>query len=233
MSDLYDAVDDEIRAYTPGVAPPFALLAERKRRRDRRRASLGAGAVVLLMLASGAAWGLGAFEPDSSGRLAGDGASARPTAQPEPGMVSTDTAVSGDSYVLLDNRTLQVQVAVGGGCEETGKASGVVGQSVDKVQISVSVTRHQRTSPPPLTCTANLILQNVDIHLSDNLGGREVIDVVGHRTLRRAPGDGTGVKAPAATKLRRSDDFGMVTAMSDAGAELQISVDRVDMLTGA
>src|SRR3954462_13741441 len=118
MSDLYDAVDDEIRAYTPGVAPPFALLAERKRRRDRRRASLGAGAVVLLMLASGAAWSLGAFEADSSGRLAGDGASARP----EPGMVSTETAVDGDTYVLLDNRTLQVQVPVGGGCQETGKA---------------------------------------------------------------------------------------------------------------
>jgi hypothetical protein len=229
MSDLYDAVDDEIRACTPVAAPPFALLAERKRRGDRRRMALGAAALVLLMLAGGAAWGRGAFDRDSAGRLAGEG----PNATPDPGLVSTDTPVAGDTYVLLDNRTLQIQVAIGGGCEETGKAAGVVGEGVDKVQIRVTVARHPRTAPPGAVCPTNLILQNIEIHLSRNLGGREVVDETGHKTLRAAPGDGARVKAPAATQLQRTDEFGIVTAISGGGADMQISVDRVDMLTGS
>ena len=124
------------------------------------------------MIVSGAAWGVGAFEREGAGQLAGNA----PTSTPEPGLVSTDSPVAGDTYVLLDNRTLQVQVAIGGGCDETGKASGVVGDGIDKVQIRVSVSRHERTAPPAGVCPLNLILQNVEIHLSDNLGGREVVD---------------------------------------------------------
>jgi hypothetical protein len=55
MSDLYDAVDGEIRAYTPGVAPPFELLADRKRRRDRRRVALASGIVALAVIGVGSA----------------------------------------------------------------------------------------------------------------------------------------------------------------------------------
>src|SRR4051794_22391662 len=122
MPDLYDAIEGEIRAYTPGVAPPFALLADRKRQRDRRRVTFAAGAVVVLMIAGGAAWGSGAFERDSAGGVAGDG----PSATPEPLLVSTETPINGSTYVLLDDRNLQVQVAVGGGCQETGTPSASV-----------------------------------------------------------------------------------------------------------
>ena len=194
----------------------------------RKRVGLGAGVVMLLLLAGGVAWKLDAFDLDTRGRIAGVEAS--PT--PEPGLVATETPVSGDTYVLLDNRTLQVQVAVGGGCDETGKASGAVDESTDKVQIRVTLTRHPRTPAPGEICTANLILQSVDLHLSENLGGRTVVDLVGQKTLHRAPGDGSGVKAPAASMLARTDEFGIVTAITGAGSGLRISVDRVDMLTG-
>ncbi|MDT7572350.1 MAG: hypothetical protein QOE05_2524 [Actinomycetota bacterium] len=234
MSDLYDAVDGEIRAYTPGVAPPFELLADRRRRQGRRRIALGSATLALALVAAGGAWRLDAFERPSSGGLAGDGAS--PT--PEPGLVTTEAPVSGDTYVLLDERTLQVQVVVGGGCQETGKAAGVVGQGVEKVQLSVTVTRHERTSPPPQVCTANVILENVVVHLAEPLGTRQVIDEVRHQLLRLAPPEqtsvnGPGVTAPPAGYLPRTDEFGFVTAVTGNGADLSVTVDRVDMLSGS
>jgi hypothetical protein len=172
----------------------------------------------------------GALQQPDSGGVAVGAPSRLPS--PPPGTVTTDTPVSDDSYVLLDNRTLRVQVAVGGGCQETGSAAGVVGEGVDTVRIRVTVTRRGRTPVPGVVCPLNLILQNVDLHLTQNLGGREVVDEVGDKTLRRAPGDGTGVKAPAAATLARTDEFGIVTRISGEGSDLQVSVDRVDMLTG-
>jgi hypothetical protein len=174
---------------------------------------------------------MGAFDRDSAGRLAGEG----PSAGPDPGLVSTDTQISGDTYVLLDDRTLQVQVAVGGGCKETGKAAGFVGEGAEKVQIRVTVMRHERTPAPGAVCRTNLILQNVVVHLSQPLGARQVVDEVRHQLLRLAPPErtsvnGPGVSAPLAGQLPRTDEFGIVTAMSGDGADLQISVDRVDML---
>jgi hypothetical protein len=200
---------------------------ERMRHRDWRPVAVGAAVVVLAL--AGGAWGLGAFGRESVGGLPGHGSGTTPG----PGPVTSDAAINGDTYVLLDNRTLQVQVVVGVGCEETGKAAGVVDDGPGKVQIHATVTRPARTSPPPEVCTANAILQDVVVRLADSLDARQVIDGVRHQVLRLAPREqpsvnGPDIAAPRAEQLDRTDEFGIITAISGG---LRISVDRVQMLS--
>lgn len=78
VSDLYDAVHDEIRSYTPGVAPSFDALAARKRRRSRRMALGAAVTVVVLAAGTAAAVAPRLLRHDDALQLG------RPTAGPQP-----------------------------------------------------------------------------------------------------------------------------------------------------
>lgn len=48
-----------------------------------------------------------------------------------------------------------------------------------------------------------------------------------------APTTSGDVKAPAAVKLTRTDEFGLVTAVRREAGKVEVDVDRVDMLSGA
>ena len=55
MSDLHQAVQAEIDAYTPAAAPPFAVLVDRRRARGRRRLATGGAALSALAVVAAAA----------------------------------------------------------------------------------------------------------------------------------------------------------------------------------
>jgi hypothetical protein len=231
MSELSGAIDERIAAYTPPLVPSFAALTARKLRRDRRRLAAGGAAIAVVVVATAAAWASDALTGRSTTDALGRGASPVPstalTAEPVP--------IDGGSYTLVGDRTLEISVAVGGGCRPTGTASGTAGESVDKVQLQVMVSRPAPSAAPPATCPLNLVLQKVQVHLSLPLGDRAVIDVVGHRTLSRVQSTRTapGITAPSAVELGRTDEFGIVTALSQVGGAVRVEVDRVDMLGGA
>lgn len=62
MSDLHDALRDRVAAHTPDSVPPFDVLQDRKRARDRRRHAVAAAAlsaVAVASLAVATAWSSG------------------------------------------------------------------------------------------------------------------------------------------------------------------------------
>lgn len=54
MSDLHDAVQDELAAHRPDRVPPFAAIRARKRSRDRRRLATGGAALSAVAVAAAA-----------------------------------------------------------------------------------------------------------------------------------------------------------------------------------
>jgi hypothetical protein len=83
-------------------------------------------------------------------------------------------------------RDLKVQVAVGGGCDETGTATVAAAESRTVVSLTATVTR--ATAAKRFTgnaCPANLVVQTVVIHLREPLGSRVVRDAVADRDLTR------------------------------------------------
>lgn len=97
------------------------------------------------------------------------------------------TAVLDGTYDLgRDGRSLVVAVAIGGGCQERGSASVRAVESETDVLLTASVARTKPpVSPSPgVTCTADLIAQNVTVALTKPLGGRRVVDAFSQKELR-------------------------------------------------
>ena len=82
-------------------------------------------------------------------------------------------------------RRLTVEVAVGGGCDETGTATVAAVEAVSQVNLTATVTRHASPKPPApgIPCVADLTLQPVDVQLLSPLGTRQVRDEVAHKVL--------------------------------------------------
>ena len=83
-------------------------------------------------------------------------------------------------------RDLKVQVPVGGGCEQTGTATGAAVESRAVVSLTATVSR--TTAGKRFTgnaCPANLVVQPVAVHLRAPLGSRMVRDAVADTGLTR------------------------------------------------
>jgi hypothetical protein len=232
MSDLPGAIDERIAAYTPPLVPSFAELTARKVRRDRRRLSAGGAAIAVVLVATAAAWASGG----SAVRSTTDALGRRASSVPSSGVKGdpVPVAVDGGSFTMQGDRSLSVVVVVATGCQPPGTAAAVAAESVDKVQLEMTVVAPDPSAAPPATCPLEPVTRAVEVLLSQPLGDRAVIDLVGHRTLR-AHGSriAPGIQAPSAVELARTDEFGIVTGLTHVRGTLQISVDRVDMLGGA
>ncbi len=143
------------------------------RMRRRFHVTLAVGA-CLIAAGCGGAPARGAAQPTAF--------SEAPTAVPGFALPAAVMAVRATGPAA---RRLTVEVAVGGGCDETGTAAVAAVESVSQVNLTATVTRHASPKPPaPGTpCVADLILQRVDVQLLSPLGTRQVRDEVAHKVL--------------------------------------------------
>lgn len=136
MSELHDAVQDELAAHRPNQVPPFAAIRARKRSHDRRRFAGGAAALSAVVVSATVIVPSLASSPD---RL--------PTyAAPEPPAADFDVpnGYAGEyrlgtwvtQSVSADRRSVAITVA-GGGCTSAGRHE--VDQDRDGVRLLVWV----------------------------------------------------------------------------------------------
>jgi hypothetical protein len=302
MSDLYDAVDGEIRAYTPGVAPPFELLADRKRRRDRRRVAITSGIVALAVVGVGSAAAL-------VGTRLGDDDSLRPSTPstaPEP--TAPDVLVidcggagpalpngprvaaqaDGVHYTFRNQTELPMHTSFALGGDAVAPHASLSGmtpratpgaqwavscfsdiETVKDHEIAVVVVDPKHVFTPVPECNGPTAISDfVATMTGDPVGltlrSHDRADVVGYPegqprlvytgdSLISWEGSGSswvpsqtttcetaadhvvapGIKAPPPTQLAHTDEFGLAKAVRVHGSQIEVDVDRVDMLGGA
>ena len=116
----------------------------------------------------------------------GSASTDRRSVDPEQGGVETEqlsgepVAIDGQRY-SSSGGGLTVSVPVGGGCQATGTATVAVEEGPDRVTLTARVARPPSTPEasqqrPDEVCTADLILQRVDVELREPVGSREVYD---------------------------------------------------------
>ena len=126
----------------------------------------------------------------------GDASTDRRSADPGQGGVETErlagepVAIDGQRYSSSSDGVI-VSVPVGGGCDATGTATVAVEEGRDRVTLTARVERPPSTPEasqqrPDEVCTADLILQRIDVELREPLGSREVYDGVTGRPLTAA-----------------------------------------------
>ena len=193
MSELHQAVQDELAAHRPDRVPPFDAVRSRKRSRDRRRLATGGAALSAVVLA-GAALVVVPSLGAGGDRLV-PGQRAAPGGQ-EGGSADFASAdgrpanVEGRRYsVSADGRTLTVAVLVGGSCERPGTASLTATETPGSIALRAYVTPPPPSSAPPRApappgttnaCATIPNVQQVSVGLAEPLADRAVTDRFGN-----------------------------------------------------